>query len=111
MFLTFKIIFYFVITIFFYRDSKKRGINGIVWVILSLLLCWKGIFAFGARDVFDGLILAVCYFIFYFTIRPKGELIYCSKCLNKKLSDMPYCPHCFNMDDQLLKKSRIAFIL
>gem|GEM_PF-6293672 len=103
MFLTVRILLYFLTAFFFYKDSKNRGINGFIWFFVSLLFCWKGVFGFGTKDIAESFILLVLYFVFYFSIRPKGELMYCSKCLNKKLSGMIYCPHCFNLDDQLLK--------
>jgi cytochrome bd-type quinol oxidase subunit 2 len=59
-----------------YRDAKARGMdNSVVWVFVIFFL---------------GLIGLVIYLL----VRPKGDLIPCSHCGNKRLPVLVKCPHC-----------------
>ena len=103
MFLIIRIFFYSILTIFLVYDSKNRDMNEKLWILISLFFCFMGISGFGINDFISFIILYLAYFICYIIIRPKGELIFCSKCFNKKMIEKLYCPHCFNIDEQLLK--------
>ena len=60
------------------RDAKARGMDGaVVWMLLVLF-----------TSVF-GLIL-------YLFARPKGYLVQCPHCGNKRLQASKVCPHCGN---------------
>jgi len=58
------------------RDAKARGMdNSVVWMILVLFTSLLGL-------------------IIYFYSRPKGDLIPCPNCGNKRLQVSVKCPHC-----------------
>ncbi len=59
-----------------YKDAKSRKWeNPALAPILILLGSWIGL-------------------IVYMLLRPKGDLVRCGKCTEKKLSTLPVCPHC-----------------
>jgi hypothetical protein len=56
------------------KDAKSRGMeNSILWMILALT--WVGL-------------------IVYLLVRPKGALIACPHCGEKRLEGSEKCPHC-----------------
>jgi len=58
------------------RDAKARGMDGaVLWMILVLLLSVLG-------------------FIIYIFSRPKGDLVDCPNCPNRRLQASTKCPHC-----------------
>ncbi|MEP7362088.1 MAG: PLDc N-terminal domain-containing protein [Acidobacteriota bacterium] len=58
------------------KDAKARGIDGsVMWMIVVLLLSLPGL-------------------IIYILSRPKGELIECHNCKNRRLQASTKCPHC-----------------
>ena len=58
------------------RDAKARGIDGsVMWMIVVLLLSLPGL-------------------IIYILSRPKGELVECHNCKNRRLQASTRCPHC-----------------
>ena len=58
------------------RDAKARGMDGsVVWMIVVLLLSVVGL-------------------IIYILSRPKGDLVNCANCKNKRLQASTRCPHC-----------------
>jgi hypothetical protein len=58
------------------RDAKARGMDGsVVWMIVVLLLSVVGL-------------------IIYILSRPKGDLVECPNCKNKRLQASTRCPHC-----------------
>lgn len=58
------------------KDAKNRGMdNSVVWMILVLVTGLLGL-------------------IIYVLSRPKGELVECENCANKKLEYAKTCPHC-----------------
>lgn len=58
------------------RDAKARGMDGsVLWMILVLLLSVVGL-------------------IIYIFSRPKGELVECHNCKNRRLQASTKCPHC-----------------
>ena len=60
------------------RDAKARGLdNSVLWMILVMVTGPIGL-------------------IIYIYSRPKGELILCSSCGNKRLEASARCPHCGN---------------
>ena len=60
------------------RDSKARGMdNSIVWMLLVLFTSVLGL-------------------IVYIFSRPKGNLIPCGHCGNKRMDTSAKCPHCGN---------------
>ncbi|MCC7500105.1 MAG: PLDc N-terminal domain-containing protein [Bryobacterales bacterium] len=60
------------------RDAKARGLdNSVLWMILVLITGVVGL-------------------IIYLLSRPKGELIACASCGNKRLQVSAKCPHCGN---------------
>ena len=59
-----------------FRDSKARGMeNSVVWMILVMATSVVGL-------------------IIYIYSRPKGDLVTCSNCHNKRLLTSTKCPHC-----------------
>ncbi|MCK5773673.1 MAG: hypothetical protein KAH57_07770 [Thermoplasmata archaeon] len=59
-----------------YKDAKSRNWeNPALAPILILLGSWIGL-------------------IVYMLLRPKGDLVPCRSCTEKKLSTLPVCPHC-----------------
>jgi hypothetical protein len=60
------------------RDAKARGLdNSVLWMILVMVTGPIGL-------------------IIYIYSRPKGELVPCSSCGNKRLEASAKCPHCGN---------------
>ena len=60
------------------RDAKARGLdNSVLWMILVMVTGPVGL-------------------IIYIYSRPKGELVQCSSCGNKRLEASATCPHCGN---------------
>ena len=60
------------------RDAKARGLdNSVLWMILVMVTGPIG-------------------FVIYLFSRPKGELVACASCGNKRLSASARCPHCGN---------------
>ena len=60
------------------RDAKARGLdNSVLWMILVMVTGPIGL-------------------IIYIYSRPKGQLIPCSTCGNKRLEASATCPHCGN---------------
>mgnify|MGYP001599430572 FL=1 len=59
------------------RDAKARGVGSIGWMVLVFFAGFIGL-------------------IIYFFSRPKGEVVVCSHCNNKRLKAMAKCPHCGN---------------
>jgi hypothetical protein len=58
------------------RDAKNRGMdNAVMWLIVVLIAGPIGL-------------------IVYFLSRPKGNLIQCSHCPNKRMETSAVCPHC-----------------
>jgi len=58
------------------RDAKARGMDGsVMWMILVLLLSVVGL-------------------IIYVLSRPKGDLVECPNCKNRRLQASTKCPHC-----------------
>ncbi len=58
-----------------YNDSKSRGDNPILWVIVVVAFNLMG-------------------FVVYLLARTKGDLVDCPKCGKKKLATAEFCPHC-----------------
>ena len=62
--------------VFTYKDAKARGDqNAVLWLVLIFFLHWIG-------------------FIVYMVARPKGELVPCPNCHQKKMDVLTKCPHC-----------------
>jgi uncharacterized membrane protein YhaH (DUF805 family) len=60
------------------RDAKARGLdNSVLWMILVMVTGPIG-------------------FVIYLFSRPKGELVACPSCGNKRLGASAKCPHCGN---------------
>jgi hypothetical protein len=60
------------------RDSKSRGMDSsVLWMILVVLTGPIGL-------------------LVYILTRPKGDLVACSQCANKRLQVSAKCPHCGN---------------
>lgn len=60
------------------KDAKNRGMDSpVIWMIVVFFL-----------NIF-GLII-------YLFVRPKGQIIQCPQCKNKKLQAITKCPHCGN---------------
>lgn len=60
------------------RDAKARGMdNSVVWMILVMLTGLLGL-------------------LIYILSRPKGNLVRCAHCGNKRLQAGARCPHCGN---------------
>ena len=60
------------------RDAKARGMDGsILWMFLVLLLSVLGL-------------------IIYLLSRPKGRLVPCAYCANRRMEVSANCPHCGN---------------
>ena len=60
------------------RDAKARGLdNSVIWMVLVLLTGLLGL-------------------IIYLLARPKGNLIACPHCGNKRMEASAKCPHCGN---------------
>jgi len=60
------------------RDAKNRGMdNAVIWMILVMVTGVLGL-------------------VIYFLSRPKGELMQCGQCQNKRLQSSAKCPHCGN---------------
>jgi len=64
------------ILVWVYKDAKARGDqNAVIWIILIIVASWIGL-------------------IIYLVVRPKGDLVPCGNCHNKKLATLTRCPHC-----------------
>jgi len=62
--------------VYAYKDSTARGdANGVLWLVLIFFFPLIG-------------------FIVYMVARPKGDLVPCPNCKQKKLSVLMKCPHC-----------------
>lgn len=60
------------------RDAKNRGMdNSVLWMVLVM---------------FTGVIGLLIYLL----SRPKGEVVVCNHCKNKRLQVSAKCPHCGN---------------
>lgn len=60
------------------RDAKARGLDSsVLWMILVMVTGPIG-------------------FVIYIYSRPKGELVACASCGNKRLQASAKCPHCGN---------------
>jgi Phospholipase_D-nuclease N-terminal len=60
------------------RDAKSRGMdNSVLWMVLVMFLSLLGL-------------------IIYILSRPKGNLIPCQSCNNKRLEASALCPYCGN---------------
>jgi len=60
------------------RDAKSRGMDSsVMWMILVMFTSVIGL-------------------VIYFLSRPKGELVQCQSCNNKRLQASAKCPHCGN---------------
>jgi hypothetical protein len=60
------------------RDAKARGMDSsVLWMILVMVTGPIGL-------------------VIYIYSRPKGELVACSSCGNKRLAASAQCPHCGN---------------
>jgi tryptophan-rich sensory protein len=60
------------------RDAKARGLdNSVIWMVLVLITGLLGL-------------------IIYLLARPKGNLIACPHCGNKRMEASAKCPHCGN---------------
>jgi Mn2+/Fe2+ NRAMP family transporter len=65
-----------ILLIWVAKDAKARGMdNSVVWMILVMLTSFIGL-------------------ILYIYSRPKGELVECQNCQNKRLQVSAKCPHC-----------------
>lgn len=62
--------------VFAFKDAKARGDqNAALWIILIFFLHFIG-------------------FVVYMVARPKGDLVPCPNCKQKKLQTLVKCPHC-----------------
>jgi len=62
--------------VFTYKDAKARGDqNAVLWLVLIFFVHLIG-------------------FVVYMVARPKGELVPCPSCHQKKLETLVKCPHC-----------------
>ena len=60
------------------RDAKARGLdNAVIWMVLV---------------IFTGLLGLIIYLL----ARPKGNLVLCPHCGNKRMEASAKCPHCGN---------------
>jgi len=60
------------------KDAKNRGMDSpVIWMILVLVTGLVG-------------------FIIYILTRPKGDLVVCQQCQNKRMQVSAKCPHCGN---------------
>jgi len=60
------------------KDAKARGMdNPVLWMIVVLLTSWVGL-------------------IIYILSRPKGELVVCASCGQKRMQGLAKCPSCGN---------------
>lgn len=83
---TLAIVFPFVFLLFFilpisigiyvYRDAKKRGMNALLWLLISILAP------------------ALVGFILYLLVRTNYSDLQCPQCKNRVKEDYVSCPHC-----------------
>lgn len=79
---TIFLIFVWIYLVFWIsRDAKKRGKNGLIWGVVTLIS--------------SSIVLLTL--LIYLIIRPKGELVPCRYCGKKKLETLIECPHCHNI--------------
>ena len=72
------VVFNIALLIWVARDAKARGMDSsVLWMILVMVTGPVGL-------------------IIYIYSRPKGELVQCSSCGNKRLEASATCPHCGN---------------
>jgi hypothetical protein len=64
--------------IYVYRDAKARGMDNAV--LLTIVTAITGILGF----------------LIYLLMRPKGNLVACPSCQQKRLEGSARCPHCGN---------------
>ncbi len=98
--LWFKIGFYIISGLYIANDFKNRNYGNFIAILISCLAI--------VLEISENLLINkyaflfyICYLIAYFTVRPKGELIYCGNCFKKKLIYKEYCPHCFAIDENI----------
>ncbi len=67
-----------VLLVWVARDAKSRGMdNAVLWMILVMFTSFIGL-------------------IIYILSRPKGDLVQCPHCNNKRFQAGAKCPHCGN---------------
>jgi len=67
-----------VLLVWVARDARNRGMDSpVIWMVVVLLTSWVGL-------------------LIYLFTRPKGNLIPCPSCNNKRLAVGAKCPHCGN---------------
>lgn len=65
-----------VMIIWVYKDSKARGDqNAVLWIVLLFFTNIIGL-------------------VIYLVVRPKGDLVPCPQCHQKKMDVLTKCPHC-----------------
>lgn len=70
------LVIWVLLIVYVLKDAKSRGdANAVLWVVLIVFLHIIG-------------------FVVYFVARPKGELVPCANCKNRKLEILTKCPHC-----------------
>jgi len=74
------IILWIYLVIWISKDAKKRGKNGLLWGIVTLLSST----------------IVILTALIYLLIRPKGKLVPCGYCAKEKLETLKDCPHCHN---------------
>lgn len=81
------LILHIAILVWVAKDAKNRGMGSPVgWIFLIL---------------FTGIIGLIIYLF----SRPKGELVYCNICKNKKFKVTKVCPHCGNASSTVETKT------
>lgn len=62
--------------IYVVKDAKSRGdANAVLWIVLAVFFPLIGL-------------------VIYFVARPKGDLVPCANCKNRRLITLVKCPHC-----------------
>ena len=93
-------------------DEKGAGacaalFGGFIFIIIAIFVINIAILVWVSRDAkargswfyrLDGpsIFAGFIGLIIYFFSRPKGEVVVCSHCNNKRLKAMAKCPHCGN---------------
>ncbi len=99
LFLIIKLILLITFSLYLYKDANNRDLNGFVFSCIFFII---GALA-AAKILFNFSLIFAFLLLLYFVFRPKSELIYCRRCFKMKIKQNTFCPHCFDIDKQILK--------